>query len=246
MKNLAQCYDLLFSSNLQDLAFYQSFIEQKQPALEIGSGTGRLLIEYLKRGLNVDGIEPDQQMLDLCEQKCEALNLQIHVYMQNLQQMSLDKKYQTIYMPLYVFQNIVDRKDVIYGLKVAYEHLENNGQILISIFIPWNDPTGTWENSWRLRESFFDKKQNEIINLSESVSFDKFEQIQTKQLKYEFFKNGLLAQTYLTVLKFRHYSRYEMSMMLELSGFKNIEIFGDYYLQEASANTSSFVFKASK
>lgn len=246
MKNLAQCYDLLFGKNLQDLFFYQNFIEQNQPALEIGSGTGRLLLEYLKLGFQVDGIEPDNEMFELFSQKCSTLNLKSNIYIQSLQQMNLSKKYKTIYMPLYVFQNIADRHEAINGLRLAYEHLESSGQVLISIFIPWNDPTGTWENTWRLRASYYDQKQGEAINLSESLSFDKFEQIQTKQFRYEIFKNTLLEQVYLATLQLRCYSRFEMLMMLENIGFKNVEIFGDYFLQEASANTSCFIFKANK
>ncbi len=246
MKNLAQCYDLVFGNTQQDLYFYQSFIEAHQPALEIGSGTGRLLLAYLKHGFKVEGIEPNQENNSLLLQKSRSLNLKPLIYSQNLQELNLDKKYKLIYLPLYIFQNIIDRADAVNSLKLIYNHLEKNSLILISIFIPWNDPTGTWEGTWRLRASAVDLQNNEIINCSESLVFDKFEQIQTKQIKYDLFSNNILNQSLLMKLQFRCYSRFELTMMLELAGFKDIEIFGDYALQEASSSSECFIFKAIK
>lgn len=242
---IANLYDLLFGEQTQDLEFYKYFIEkQKGPALEIGSGSGRLLIPYLQAGLNVEGIEPDPDMQNICLDNAKNLNLKPIIYQLNLQELKLTKKFKTIYMPLYVFQNINNKQSAIESLKKCHEHLEINGQILISIFIPWNDPTGTYEETWRIRKSNI--SQNQKIILSESVHYDKFEQIQTKHLKYEVFNENRLVESYFEIIKFTCYSIFELTLILEQAGFKNIEVFGDYIQDAANGSSEAFIFHAKK
>jgi len=244
-QNSAHIYELLFKDLNSDMDFYEYFIKDTQgPALEIGSGTGRLLLNYLKLGFNVQAIEPDTNMSELCLQKAHKLDLNPVIRGQKLQELNLQEKYKTIYMPLYVFQNIASRKDALTALQKTYEHLMPGGQVLISIFIPWNDPTGTWEQTWRAKKTAQENKKD--IILSESVSFDKFEQIETKFLKYEIFEDKKLLESYLTQIAFRCYSRFELTMMLEKSGFKNIEVYGDYRLEEADSNSDTLIFRAMK
>ncbi len=47
------------------------------PALDIGCGTGRLLLPYRAAGLDVDGVDPSAEMLALCRAKAEAHGLAV-------------------------------------------------------------------------------------------------------------------------------------------------------------------------
>ena len=63
---MAQTWDLLRgdTSVWPDRPFYRAIIEQRDgPALDVGCGTGRLLLDYLQSGLDVDGIDNSPEML---------------------------------------------------------------------------------------------------------------------------------------------------------------------------------------
>lgn len=238
-------YDLLFEDINADISFYQYFIENNNgPALEIGSGTGRLLIKYLNLNLNVSGIEPSKKMINICNLKAEKFNLHQTIHEQALENLNINEKFKTIYMPLFVFQNIIKRQDAIKALTNCYNHLLKDGQVIISTFLPWNDPTGTYDLTWRINNI----KQNQDTNiiLSEATTLDKIEQVQTKYLKFESFKNNSLIDSFLDTQKLRFYSRFELTMMLELAGFTNIEIYGDYTFNEADSNSFTIIFVATK
>jgi SAM-dependent methyltransferase len=242
---LVNFYDFMFDKIDNDSEFYKYFINKNNgSALEIGSGTGRLLLKYLKEGLQIEGLEPSQEMTNFCLKKAESLNIKPKIYQQKLQNINIDKKYKTIFMPLFVFQNIIEKNEITNALTKTYQHLEISGQILISVFMPWNDPTGTWEQTWRISNII--NRNSETLSVSESVHFDKFEQIQTKYFKHEVFKDNLLSESYFSEIKFRCYSRFELIMLLEKIGFKKIEVYGDYLNQEADSNSEIFIFSAYK
>jgi SAM-dependent methyltransferase len=46
-----------------ELPYFQRFVEGGQPALDVGCGTGRLLLDYLGQGIHVDGVDNSAEML---------------------------------------------------------------------------------------------------------------------------------------------------------------------------------------
>ncbi|HYB01252.1 MAG TPA: class I SAM-dependent methyltransferase, partial [Ktedonobacteraceae bacterium] len=69
---IAEAWDLLRgdTSEWEDRPFYRDIIRASgQPALDIGCGTGRLLLDYLADGIDIDGVDVSPEMLEVCRQK---------------------------------------------------------------------------------------------------------------------------------------------------------------------------------
>ena len=80
-----------------EIAYFQRQIEQNgQPALDAGCGTGRLLIPFLRAGLDVDGCDVSADMVALCREKAEREGLKPQLYQQALHELDLPRTYQTI------------------------------------------------------------------------------------------------------------------------------------------------------
>lgn len=78
------------TSNWEDRAFFLELIRRTgQPVLDVGCGTGRLLLDYLAQGIDIDGIDNSPDMLGLLQKKAQALNLQPRVYQQEMQALDL-------------------------------------------------------------------------------------------------------------------------------------------------------------
>src|SRR5215210_9371140 len=99
---MAAYWDLLRGDTTRwpDRPFFRDLIvESGQPALDVGCGTGRLLLDYLAQGIDIDGVDDSPEMLAICEEKAAKLGLQPNVYQQKMQSLDLPRKYRTIIVP---------------------------------------------------------------------------------------------------------------------------------------------------
>ena len=69
----ALLFQVVNRDDAPDVAYYREIIERSgQPALDAGCGPGRLLCQYLRAGLDVDGCDISPDMLDLCRARAQA------------------------------------------------------------------------------------------------------------------------------------------------------------------------------
>jgi len=72
-----------FNHDGPEIAYFQGFIENGgEPALDLGCGTGRLLLPYLRAGLDVDGCDVSADMLALCSEEATREGLSPTLYEQ--------------------------------------------------------------------------------------------------------------------------------------------------------------------
>ena len=63
----AVLFDVVNRDDAPEVAYYRGVIERGgEPALDAGCGPGRLLCQYLRAGLDVDGCDISPDMLELC------------------------------------------------------------------------------------------------------------------------------------------------------------------------------------
>jgi ubiquinone/menaquinone biosynthesis C-methylase UbiE len=121
------------TSNWPDRSFYLEIIRKYgQPVLDVGCGTGRLLLDFLEQGIDIDGVDNSPDMLTLCREKAAHLGLHPTVYEQYMEVLELPRKYQTILIPSSTFQLIVEPEMVDQGLKRLSDHLLSSGVVSAS------------------------------------------------------------------------------------------------------------------
>ena len=93
---LAKAWDLFRgdTSDWPDRFFFRELIvEHGQPALDVGCGTGRLLLDYMGDGIDIDGVDNSPEMLALCEEKAKGLGLKPTLFQQSMEDLDLLRKY---------------------------------------------------------------------------------------------------------------------------------------------------------
>lgn len=150
---IAQAWDVLRgdTSGWADRSFYRQIIERYgQPVLDIGCGTGRLLLDYLAQGVEVEGVDNSPEMLALCRQKAAALGLAPVLYEQPMESLALPRQYRTILIPSSSLQLVTEPALAARALEHIYRHLLPGGVVAASVMTLWQsgDPLESeWERT---------------------------------------------------------------------------------------------------
>src|SRR5829696_1236858 len=89
---MAEFWDLFRgdTSNWEDRFFYLDVVKKYgQPVLDVGCGTGRILLDFMQLGIDMDGIDNSPEMLARLKQKAKNLNLNPTVYQQEMDTLDL-------------------------------------------------------------------------------------------------------------------------------------------------------------
>src|SRR5258708_30274081 len=138
---MAQAWDVLRgdTSNWPDRFFYRDLIRKfGEPVLDVGCGTGRLLLDYLAQGIDIEGVDNSPEMLAICREKAQALGLQPVVYEQYLENLALPRHYRTILIPSSTLQLIIEPEMVSQALHKLHDHLLPGGVVAAPIMTLWN------------------------------------------------------------------------------------------------------------
>jgi SAM-dependent methyltransferase len=248
---VAFSWDIIQDVNTQhDSDFYYNLLkDSKGKSLELGCGTGRLLIPYLMRGLQVEGIDASEDMLTVCREKCKNLNISPILYNQKMEEMLLPYKYDKIYIPYGTFQILTEKNQVYKALQNIYNYLNPQGQLILSLFSPYINGEALSKvplNEWLPRGEGHINGDSKICLQKKRVMCNFSEQILEDERKYQIIKNKkVVKEEYFTTAE-RWYFKNEMLLLLEKFGFETIEVLGDYSKEAFSDKHSYMVFVATK
>jgi SAM-dependent methyltransferase len=126
------------TSGWDDRAFYFELINEiGQPVLDVGCGTGRLLLDFLAAGIDIDGVEISPDMLAILRARADAAGLDVvgRVHEASMESMTLPRRYRVILVPSSSFQLLLDPDDAARAMQRFRDHLEPGGTLVT----PWID-----------------------------------------------------------------------------------------------------------
>ena len=233
--NTAKLYDLDQRDNLiADIPFYLEYAKKLNgKILELGCGTGRISIEFVKNGYFVTGLDLSESMLEIYRNKLSNLpkNIieKINLINGNMAEFNINQKYSLIIAPFRVFQSLTKEDDINNSLKCIKNHLELNGIFIINVFRPNKVLDESWCSSPRIQW-----ERDDIDNGYHVVKKDSRDKIDIKnQIIYPKFiyeiidKNGNKTE-HLEFLELKYYYHEQLKMVLTNNGFKIIEEYGWY------------------
>ena len=239
-----------------EIAYYQRLIEQYgQPALDAGCGTGRLLIPFLRAGLDVDGCDVSGDMLAYCQQTAEREGLAPRLYRQALHQLALPRSYQTI-VACGVFGVGVNRAQDFMALQRFYQHLVPGGMLLFDIVLPYSDaelwPLWRKEAQNHLPQAWAESIGTPPVDSREYelhyrlVAVNSLEQQTTGEMRTLLFKDGRLVTDETYRLISNYYFPNEVRLLLEKAGFMIEAEKGDWTDADVTAEHDTIVYVARK
>jgi SAM-dependent methyltransferase len=246
-----------FNVDGPEIDWFRPFVEAGQPALDAACGTGRLLIPYLHAGLDVDGVDISADMLAQVRERCEREGLAPpNVYAQALHQLDLPRRYRTIIV-CGGFGLGGQRAHDVEGLRRLYEHLEPGGTLVLDNEVPYAKAFlwsyWTKEKRQELPRQWRDEGDRrplgdgtELELRSRLVETDPLEQrVAIEMRAFHWRADELLAEEQHRI-EMTDYFTFELELLLERTGFVDIEVRGALTDRSPTADDDFVVFLARK
>src|SRR6185437_6637679 len=217
---VAQAYDCWLppDGNYDDRAMYRTAIERGDgPALELGCGNGRLLIEYRTAGLEVEGVDSSAEMLARCRAHAVTAGVEITLHQQDWTALDLPRRYATIYNPAGSFSLIDDDDQARVALRSWLHHLAPGGQLLVVMSIPRSDFAANWE--WNVRRSATRASDGVTFMVHEAMRCDVQEQAMHALHRHEEWDaHGGLITTFMRRHRLRWWTQNQLQELLLEAG----------------------------
>jgi SAM-dependent methyltransferase len=240
-----------------EIAYFRRFIEEDgQPALDVACGTGRLLIPWLKAGLDVDGCDISPDMLELCRERAQREGVSPNLFAQAMHELDLPRKYRTIVV-CGGFGLGGNRSHDTQALERLHDHLEPGGRVVLDNQVPYSDveewaywpkekraelPQPRVEPSSRRRGS----DGAEYALRARLLELDPLAQQTTMEMRAWMWRDDELVASEEYILKLTAYFKDELVLMLERAGFVDVEVRGQYNDSEPTPEDDFLVFVARK
>jgi SAM-dependent methyltransferase len=224
---VAEAYELFMphdAAYTDDRLFRRVLERAGGRALELGCGTGRLLLRYVQQGLDVEGVDVSADMLAICRRNAATRGIEPVLHEGGIAPLALGTRYRTLYCPAGSFMLFHDRDVAIDALRSYAAHLEPGGALWLALGVPWRDLDANWE--WRVRRSATAEGGVTVI-VHEAVSCRRDEQLQDSLLRYEWWDaDGRLVDTRLRRHRLRWWYPEELTRTLGDLGYVDVRVDG--------------------
>jgi SAM-dependent methyltransferase len=249
-----------FNFDGPEIDYFRRFVEAGQPALDVGCGTGRLLLPYLRAGLDVDGCDVSPDMLAHCREAAARDGLSPSLYAQAMHELDLPRRYRTIFVCGALGLGS-SREEDGEGFRRLYEHLQPGGTLVLDNEVPYADAP-LWQHWLKEKRSELqaelprprrepeprDRRPaadgSELALQSRLLDLDPLAQQATRELRAFRWRDGELVEEEEHLLTTTFYFKDEIVLMLERAGFVDVAVLGQHNDEPPTADDDFLVYVA--
>jgi SAM-dependent methyltransferase len=240
----ARFYDPDLGDLEADLGFYEQFAARcGSPILELGCGTGRVLLPLARQGYRITGIDASAEMLDRARAKvaAEELGESVTLAQQEMAGLDLDGGFNMAFAALNSFAHLHTIEEQLSALSRIRRHLNPGGLLILDMFNPDMGRLLDARGQVALAKTMTATGAGHCLMRFYSEEVDLGRQlIHTTYIVDEIDAQGNVQRT-LFPFTLRYLFRYELELLLRHGGFEVEAIYGSYDLDEFSGDSEKLI-----
>ncbi len=233
---VAELYDHVVPyRNRSDVSFYvEAARASGGPVLELGCGTGRVLIPVARAGVDITGIDLSPHMLEVCRdrllQEAEAVQACVNLLEADMRNFDLGRTFNLVTTPFRPFQHLTTVEDQISCLGCVHRHLSDEGRFILDVFNPSLEAL-TRNN---LGEEFGEEPEfntpdgRQVVRRHRIVARDHFSQTIEVELIYYITHPDGRQERLVHSFPMRYLFKFEAQHLLARCGFEIEGVYADY------------------
>jgi SAM-dependent methyltransferase len=234
----AKFYDLQPSPfNGQDISLYISLIPTSQSqVLELGCGTGRVLVPLARHCAYIHGVDISESMLAICRHKLAHHGIppaQAQVELADICRLDLGRAFDVVIAPFRVFQNLETDEQVEGFFQTLHTHLRPGGSGILNVFRP-RAGEATVRQMWA--EMRADKPcWEQPLGAGRLVGYERIAHVHGSKLicypvlSYRYYEGDALKEEAALTIAMRCYYPDEFERLIVAHGFQVLNKWGGYH-----------------
>lgn len=238
--DLAAFYDAYYDEVDGDVEFYRDLAcDADGPVLEVGCGTGRIYLELLRAGVDADGIDVSDGMLEVLRETADEAGLEPTVWNADVRTFDPDREYALVVVPFRAFLHLTSIDDQLAALERIHGALADGGRLALNVFTPNYDVICDHYGQWEERELVVDDDRyvhRTMTELADEV--EKIARIRSAVLESD-------GQTlFETETEIALVSRREFELLFRLSPFSSWAVYGGFEYESLESSDQEMVWIA--
>lgn len=220
-----------------DIDFYLELaLAAPGPALELGCGTGRVVLPLARAGIETTGLDLSRSMLEaaaerLAREPAEVASRATFVA-GDMTSFDLGRQFGLVYIAFRSFMMLTTPEEQRRCLRAAHRHLAPEGTLAVNLFDPLLErlTPGPLPVSWTPNGNFPHPQSWNLVRIEVSDRMnDPVAQVFEETWRFtEVDRAGAIVRQEEEVLRMRWTYRHEMRYLLEACGFEVLAEYSDY------------------
>ena len=245
---LAPFYDLEYGERTEDLELYLNLAQRTGgPVLEAGAGTGRVALPLAKAGYSVVALDRSSTMLSYARSKLRgAVARRLRLVEGDVRSFHVEERFSLAVLADNTFAELVTQQEQEQALRCISEHLAPGGVLVLVLQNPYtlvlNPPQSEVVLVW---ESIGSRAGEQTAKFSANEA-DLANQLLHVHLWYDVTAADGTVRRFSSRFTQRWSYRPELELLLERTGFRVENWYGDYNLEPYEAHSPLLIVVGEK
>jgi len=230
---IAPFYDLEFETIDVDVDLYLGYAERVgSPILELGCGTGRLLMPLAEAGYEVIGVDSSPSMLERARVRLDTEALDsVRLIQGDMRDLSClaEHQFRLVIVAINSFMHLLSHDDQLAALRSIARILDNDGIVILDLFHPTPGLLSRLDDRLSLQGPWFLPDGSRVDRWSHYQLHPAGQVVETTFLYDVTNPQGNLSRASVAFLT-RYLHRFEMEALVSEAGLELEGIYGSYEL----------------
>lgn len=247
----AKYYDDAYGAmrDLTDAPFYLDLArESGGPVLEIGCGTGRVLLPIAREGIEIHGVDNSGPMLGILKESLSreepAVRRKVTLHAGDMREVRLDRRFPLVTIPFRPMQHMHTVSDQVRALTSAAAHVAEGGTLAFDVFYPKFEILHLGIGEERLEAEWSPPAAPETLirRYYRKDAVDKISQSFTLTFIFRTYRNGQLMAEENDTIKMSYYTYPHLRALFLLAGLEPVAEYGSFAKAPLDNSADEMIF----